>query len=77
MMVVLDYKLMSVDEKFFVDKLICASIFDIVKPEEADTFIEDGTFATIDDIHTVYNDGINFYHINVMTDVLLKIQMAY
>ena len=60
MMVALDYKLMLVDGKKFVDNLICASIFDIVRPEEADKFIEDGIFATVDDIHTVYNDGINF-----------------
>ena len=77
MMVALDYKLMSVDEKTFVDNLTCASIFYIVKPEEADKFIEDGIFTIIDDIHTVYNDDINFHHINAMLDVLLRIQMAH
>ena len=77
MMITLDYKLMSFEEKKFVDNLIRASIFDIVKPEEADQFIEDGSFTTIDDIHTVYNDGINFYHINAMVDVLSKIQMVH
>ena len=41
MMIALDYKLMSVDEKKYVDNLIRASIFDIVKPEEADRFIKD------------------------------------
>ena len=60
MMVALDYKLMSIDEKKIVDNLVRASIFDIVKPEEAEKIIEDGIFSTIDDIHTVYNDGINF-----------------
>ena len=40
MMIALDWIKMSDEEKAFVDNLIRASIFDIVKPEEVEKFIK-------------------------------------
>ena len=60
MMVHLDYSTMTPEEKEFVDNLIRASIFDIVKPEEIDRYIEEGIFDTDDDVNIVYNDGSTF-----------------
>ena len=55
----LDSEQMMMDEKRFVDDLIRASIFDIVKAEEISKFIEY-------DICTVYDNGMTFlpHHCN-------------
>ena len=77
MVVSLDYKLMAVEGNKFVDNLIRASIFDIDKPEEANKLIDDGGFFTIDDIDTIISDATSIYHINAMTDALLRIQIVH
>ena len=64
----MDCAIITEEERDFVNNLIRASIFDIMKLENAPKFIEDGMFEIFDDIKKVcdsemkylmrrYNDG--------------------
>ena len=57
MMIELKWSKMSQEEKDFVNDLIRASIFDIVKPEEAQAMVEEGVFQHEMDIYQVVNDA--------------------
>ena len=49
-------RVMTKEERLFVNDLIRASIFDIVKSNEIDKFIEDSIFVHKDDVTTVYEN---------------------
>ena len=48
---------MNEEERIFVNNLIRASVFDIVKPKEVNKFIEEGIFDNQYDIYTVYENA--------------------
>lgn len=56
----LDFRNMTTEEKDFVDDLIRASVFDIVRPDEVQRFIDEGVFECVHDIHEVTDNGIAF-----------------
>ena len=60
MMIELKWSKMSQEEKDFGNDLIRASVFDIVKPEEAQAMVEEGVFQHEMDIYQVVNDATRF-----------------
>ena len=60
MMIALMWGLMSEAEKEFVNDLIRASIFDIVRTNEVPRMIEEGIFTHPDDVYTVIEDAEKF-----------------
>lgn len=64
MMICLLWDTMDKNNRKFVNDLIRASIFDIVRPNEMDRSIKEDMFIHIDDVITVYeNDMIFLPHI--------------
>ena len=66
MMIQLNWNAMNEEERIFVNNLIRASVFDIVKPKEVNKFIEEGIFGNQYDIYTVYENAELFlsHHCN-------------
>ena len=60
MMIQLNWDEMSPDEKAFVDDLIRAGIFDIVRSDEVDDLINEGIFENEDDIIEVIGNAEKF-----------------
>ena len=60
MMICLMWELMNEDKRTFVNDLIRASIFDIVRPDEIDRFMEDGIFTHREDVANVYENAMKF-----------------
>ena len=57
MMVALNWASMTQEEEDFVNNLIRASIFDIVKTEEVQRFVQEGIFDNEYDIFTLYENA--------------------
>eukprot|EP00957_Ditylum_brightwellii_P127866 9750856-Ditylum_brightwellii.AAC.1 len=51
---------MNEDKRTFVYDLIRASMFDIVRPDEVDRFMEDGIFTHREDVANVYENAKKF-----------------
>ena len=66
MMLALNFGLMNEEEKAFVNDLIRASIYDIVRSDEVPKMIEEGIFNHPEDVHTIYQDAEKFlaHHCN-------------
>ena len=60
MMLALNFGLMNEEEKAFVNDLIRASIYDIVRSDEVPKMIEEGIFNHLKDVHTIYQDVEKF-----------------
>jgi predicted GIY-YIG superfamily endonuclease len=60
MMLALNFNQMNEEEKAFVNDLIRASIYDIVRSDEVPRMIEEGIFNHPEDVHTVYEDAEKF-----------------
>ena len=52
-----DYENLSAPEQKFVDDLCRCAVLDIVRPDEIDKLIEDGTFESLDDWEEMIHDG--------------------
>ena len=52
--------LLSAEERTFIDDLCRCSIFDIVRVNEVDDLINDGTFESKEDYYDVVSDGNDF-----------------
>ena len=50
------YDLLSADELYFVENLARASVCDIIKSDEIDTFFEEKLNFNKEDIHDIIND---------------------
>ena len=57
MIIQLKWDKMTEEGKDFVNDLIRASIFDIVKPKEIDTFIIEGIFSDLMDLYNAYDNA--------------------
>jgi hypothetical protein len=51
------WDLMNEDKRIFVNDLIRASIFDIVRPDEIDRFMKDGIFTHREDVAKVHENA--------------------
>lgn len=60
LMIQLKMERMTVEEKNFVDDIIRAGIFDLVRSNEIQKFIDDGIFEDTSDIFEVYDNAASF-----------------
>ena len=60
-MICLLWDTMDKNNRKFVNDLIRASIFDIVRPNEMDRSIKEDMFIHIDDVITVYENDMIFF----------------
>ena len=60
MMVRVKWEALTADEKDFVENLIRASIFDIVRPDEIGKYIDEGIFEDEEDVYFMFKDAETF-----------------